>query len=112
KGKAADDFPDDAGALPRIGKNEGGTVTPPKDTDSAITEIEKVFKDPVAKRVVTLVKRALAKSPITILKDFDFNAGEHTDSNGKVHRIDPDALGYSFPDGTIAINWDAHPSQE
>lgn len=94
--------------LPKFGeKTEGGAIQE--------HDVHKILKDvaedenatPVEKKAVDMIQKAAEKIPgIKIDKDADFSSGEY-----KGHKIDPQAKGYSFADGTIIINTDAHTTQ-
>lgn len=94
------------GLLDKIGKQESssGTIKSPKTFDEALARAKEIFKDdPVAQRAISLVEKIAGKSK---LADVDFKSGEH-----EGHDINENALGYSFPDKSIGVNWKVHASE-
>lgn len=80
-------------------------VKPFKNTQEAVDFIkEHLSDDPIAQRVLKLVE--------PVLKDTTVEAADFSSGKYKEHDIDPRALGYSFPDKSVIINWDAHASPE
>lgn len=90
--------------MAKLGEMGEGTK-PFTNTQEAVDFVKThLAEDPMAQRVMRLVEPVLKDTKIEAA---DFSSGKH---NG--HDINPNALGYSFPDKSIIINWDAHTSPE
>lgn len=97
-------------ALPKLGSYSGpvaGDMTNPErlsDLTTALNEAATFYgKVPSIQRAIAFIRNIVAKNKNiridTAVRNFD--KGEY-----RGVKIDPSALGYSFPDGTIIINFD------